>query len=301
MEAVAIPDLTSRQPLPEPRAPLAPCPGLDPLCQERHGHLPLAGDESADSGVVAPEHWPLVTGSVHSETTGAMVDGPGIRHVIFLAGCMMRCAYCHNPDTWHVCNGKLTTAGEVVDTIARNASFLRRQGGVTISGGEPLVQAPFAAAILRGCKELGFHTALDTNGYFGHRMTDAMIQDTDLVLLDIKEWDPSDYRALTGVRLEPTLRFARTLAALERPVWLRYVLVPGLTDNLDHIRSLAEFASDLGNIHRVEVLPFHKMGESKWERLGLPYRLHDTQPPTPELLHVVRQTFADTGLYVPGL
>lgn len=251
--------------------------------------------------VVAPAQWRQIPGWVHSEVTGAMADGPGIRHGIFLAGCVLRCLYCHNPDTWKIHSGTPTTAAEVVDRIARDVSFLQRHGGVTISGGEPLVQPEFTAAILRGCKELQLHTALDTNGYLGHRIHDSVLEDIDLVLLDIKEWDPTAYRQLTGVDLQPTLEFARRLAQLQRPVYLRYVLVPGLTDHLDRIHHIAQFVADLGNIQRVEVLPFHKMGESKWAKLKTPYCLSETQPPTPELLQQVIAIFHQHGLITPGI
>jgi pyruvate formate lyase activating enzyme len=270
-----------------------------PLCPT---HKALLDREFQTTQPVASVHedWRHVTGFVHSEETGGMADGPGVRHVLFLSGCVLRCQYCHNPDTWELRNGLPTTAEAVVASIARSTSFLRRHGGVTISGGEPLVQARFTAAIFRGCKELGLHTALDTNGYLGHRISDEVLEDTDLVLLDIKEWDPLAYRELTGVPLAPTLRFAGRLAQQNRPVWLRYVLVPGLTDNPDRIQGLAEFAASLGNVQRVEVLPFHKMGESKWQRLGLPYRLTNTPTPTHQQVLAAQDVFLNAGLAVPG-
>lgn len=264
-----------------------------------HGHDTMTGSVTRE----ALADWPPegdVLGWVHSSETAGMADGPGIRYVLFLSGCMMRCLYCQNPDTWRLHNGQPRMASDVVREIARYARFLRSHGGVTISGGEPLVQAEFVRAILRGCKELGLHTALDTNGYLGSRADDEFLADVDLVLLDIKEWNPEAYRKLTGVALEPTLAFAERLARLKRPVWLRYVLVPGLTDNFDHIAGLAGYAASLGNVERVDVLPFHKMGEYKWKKLGIPYTLGETPSPDPAQVESVRDVFRSRGLNVPA-
>jgi pyruvate formate lyase activating enzyme len=247
------------------------------------------------AGVVRP----AIRGWVHSTETGGAVDGPGIRFVLFLAGCLMRCRYCHNPDTWHMHQGTPTTSREVLDEIAGYASFLKRaRGGVTLSGGEPLVQPDFTAAILRGCKEMGLHTALDTAGFLGLHADDYLLADVDLVLLDIKAFTEETYRDLTGVALAPTLAFAERLAGLNKPVWLRYVLVPGLTDRFDEIAGLAAFAAGLGNVERVDVLPFHKMGEFKWKMSGVPYTLTDTPPPSPELIEKTRDLFRGAGLVV---
>ena len=190
---------------------------------------PLAGYDTAarqPSGLRAVR--PAIRGWVHSTEAGGAVDGPGIRHVLFLSGCMLRCRYCHNPDTWHMHKGKPTTSREVLREIAGYAKFLiHAKGGVTLTGGEPLVQPDFVAAILRGCKEMGLHTALDTAGFLGTHADDYLLADVDLVLLDIKAFSEETYRALTGVALQPTLDFAERLAAMNKPVWLRYVLVPG--------------------------------------------------------------------------
>jgi pyruvate formate lyase activating enzyme len=241
-----------------------------------------------------------VSGWVHSVETAGTVDGPGVRYVVFLAGCPLRCQYCHNPDTQHMHDGTPTTAADVVADIAATAGFLRHgHGGVTLSGGEPLVQPEFCAAILRGCKELGLHTALDTSGFLGAHADDYLLADVDLVLLDIKAFTEATYRKVTGAALRPTLEFAERLASIGKPVWLRYVLVPGLTDDIAEITALAEFAAGLGNVERVDVLPFHKMGELKWRDLGRPYRLGDTQPPSAELTDRVRGIFRAAGLAVP--
>jgi len=236
-------------------------------------------------------------GWVHSVETGGTADGPGIRYVLFLAGCPLRCAYCHNPDTRHIHDGMRTASTEIVKELAGYAEFLTRaKGGLTISGGEPLVQPEFCAAVLRGARDLGLHTALDTSGFLGSHADDRLLADVDLVLLDIKAFRESTHRSLTGVPLRPTLEFAERLALLRKPVWLRFVLVPGLTDDLDEIDGLAGFAAGLGVVERVDVLPFHKLGEYKWRELGLPYRLTDTEPPSAELTGRVRDRFRAHGL-----
>lgn len=239
----------------------------------------------------------LCEGWVHSSETGVAADGPGIRYAVFLSGCPLRCLYCHNPDTWQQRDGKLTSVAEILADVARYKGFLRYgHGGVTLSGGEPLAQPEFTAALLAGCKAMGLHTALDTSGFFGAKASDAMLADVDLVLLDIKAFSESSYKRLTGAALKPTLIFARRLAMLNKPVWLRYVLVPGYTDQLDEIAALAEFAARLGNVERVDVLPFHKLGEHKWEGGSQPYRLAAVQPPDAALQETVRGLFRAQGL-----
>ena len=243
---------------------------------------------------------PPVRGWVHSVESGGTSDGPGIRYVLFLAGCPLRCLYCHNPDTRHMHDGTPTSSADIVEEIGTYAEFLRRaRGGVTISGGEPLVQPEFCAAVFRGAKDLGLHTALDTSGFLGTHADDYLLDDVDLVLLDIKAFKESTYRRLTGVPLRPTLEFAERLAAMGKPIWLRYVLVPGLTDDPAEIEGLAEFAAGLGVVERVDVLPFHKMGEYKWRQLGLNYQLADTQPPSAELRERVCNRFRAQGLRAP--
>jgi len=240
-----------------------------------------------------------VHGWIHSIEAGGAVDGPGFRYVLFLAGCLLRCRYCHNPDSWHMRHGKPTTSREVLREIAGLKTFLvHARGGLTLSGGEPLVQPEFAHAILHGAKAMGLHTALDTAGFLGAHASDEMLADIDLVLLDIKAFSETTYHDLTGVPLQPTLDFAVRLARLHKPAWLRYVLVPGLTDKFEEIEGLAAFAADLGNIERVDVLPFHKLGEFKWESEGVPYSLSQTPPPEPELTQSVKDVFRRQGLTV---
>ena len=242
-------------------------------------------------------------GSVHSWELVTAVDGPGTRLTVFLSGCPLRCLYCHNPDTLAMKDGKPVTADEIIARIARYRGVFRATGGgVTLSGGEVLMQPAFAARILRGAKELGIHTALDTSGYLGAHATDAMLDDTDLVLLDVKSGDPETYRRVTGRELEPTLAFGERLArkADGPQIWLRYVLVPGLTDDVGNVEAVARYAASLeairpGVVARVEVLPFHQMGRSKWEAIGRTYELDDTPAPSPELVERVRGQFRAQG------
>ena len=246
-----------------------------------------------------PRRTESVDGYIHSIETLGTVDGPGVRYVIFTQGCPLHCLYCHNPDSFKMKKGKLVASGTLLDDIGRSADFLRRaKGGVTLSGGEPLVQPRFAASIFRGCKEIGLHTALDTSGHLGAKVSDAMLDDIDLVLLDIKSFDPAIYRRVTGVELQPTLDFARRLDSLGKPMWIRFVLVPGLTDDSANVEGLADFAASLKMVERVEVAPFHKMGEFKWAELRLPYELADTEPPTRASVIQVHQVFSSRGLTV---
>lgn len=236
-------------------------------------------------------------GYIHSVVTGGAVDGPGLRFVVFLSGCRLRCLYCHNPDSWNMHDGAKTVAGDLVKEIAGYKTFLQRNGGgVTLSGGEPLAQPEFVTALFQGCKAEGFHTALDTSGFLGVNATEALLEATDLVLLDIKSFDPENYVRVTGGDLAPTLRFAERLADIGKKTWLRYVLVEGLTDDFNSIEALAAYAKGLGNVERVEVLPFHKMGEPKWEALNYSYKLKDTPPTSPELAAKVRGIFFAHGL-----
>lgn len=238
-------------------------------------------------------------GYVHSVEIGSTVDGPGIRFVLFLTGCPLRCQYCHNPDTWHKLNGQPVTLDEMKAEIFKYERVLKISGGgLTISGGEPVQQHGFVTAIFRYCKSHGIHTCLDTSGRLGARMTDAELADIDLHLLDIKSGDPEVYKRVTGHPLEPTLAYARRLSDLGRPMWVRFVLVPGLTDGHDNVEKIADIVAGLKTVQRVEILKFHQMGADKWAKLGVPYQLADTQPPTPELVERVRGQFRRRGLTV---
>ncbi|WP_255587633.1 pyruvate formate-lyase-activating protein [Deefgea piscis] len=242
-------------------------------------------------------------GYIHSIETGAAVDGPGMRFALFVSGCQFRCLYCHNPDTWKLHNGKQYTVDAIVAEIAKYASFLRIAGGLTISGGEPLMQAHFVGEIFRRVKnELKVHTALDTQGFLAAHLPDEYFDNIDLVLLDIKQFDPIKYEALTGKPLQPTLEFAERMIHLKKKLWIRYVLVPGISDDEQDVAGLANYLSDLntrapGLIERVEILPFHKMGENKWVDLGMKYELTDTRPPSQEMVERVRAQFSSKGLF----
>ena len=230
-------------------------------------------------------------GFLHSFTTGATVDGPGVRLVAWTSGCMFRCTYCHNPDTWTMSNGLPVTVAQAVQELRKYKRGLHiMSGGFTLSGGEPLMQHRFAVKLLGAARQMGVHTALDTNGIFGDRLSDDELLVADLVMLDIKQWDPVLHKELTGMDNAPVLEFARRLAAKHRPVWLRYVLVPGVTDNFDGIGKLAKFTADLGNVERVDVLPFHQMGKYKWAKLGLTYTLEDVKPADSNLADTLSPT-----------
>jgi pyruvate formate lyase activating enzyme len=236
-------------------------------------------------------------GFLHSFTTGSAVDGPGVRVVGWTTGCMFRCLYCHNPDTWTMSNGIPVTLARAVEQLGKYRTGLKvMSGGLTVSGGEPLMQHRFVVKLFRAAQEMGIHTALDTNGYYGDRLTDEELETIDLVLLDIKSWDPERHRRLTGNDIGPVLEFARRLALRKRPVWLRFVLVPGLTDDLEDIAQIAQFTAGLGNVERVDVLPFHQMGKYKWKELGVTYELADFKPPSAELVESACAQFRAVGL-----
>jgi pyruvate formate lyase activating enzyme len=236
-------------------------------------------------------------GFLHSFTTGSAVDGPGVRVVAWTTGCQFRCLYCHNPDTWTLTNGIPVAVTRAVEELRKYRHGLKAMsGGFTLSGGEPLMQHRFAVKLLAAARGMGIHTALDTNGILGERLSDAELQQIDLVLLDLKAWDAERHRHLTGMENGPTLDFARRLAALGRPVWVRFVLVPGLTDDPQEIASIARFAAELGNVERVDVLPFHQLGRFKWQKLGIEYTLNDVAPPSVEAVEQACAAFRAAGL-----
>jgi pyruvate formate lyase activating enzyme len=246
-------------------------------------------------------HTGLATGDVgflHSFTTGSTVDGPGVRLVCWTASCMFRCRFCHNPDTWVLQNGLPVPFAHAVDELRKYANGLKvMRGGLTISGGEPLMQARFAARLFEAAKDLGVHTAIETNGFYGEKLSDDELGLIDLVILDMKAITPEQHERVTGVKDNTrVLDFARRLAALKRPMWLRHVLVPGLTDVDSELKGLALFAKALGIVERVEILPFHQLGRFKWERLGLDYTLAATEPPPPEMVARAVGIFRETGL-----
>ncbi len=236
-------------------------------------------------------------GFLHSFTTGSTVDGPGVRVVAWTTGCMWRCLYCHNPDTWTMRNGIPVAVTRATEQLRKYRHGLKiMAGGLTISGGEPLMQDRFVVKMFQAAKAMGIHTALDTNGYYGERLSDAELDLADLVLLDLKAWDEEKHRHLTGREPGPTRQFAERLAVRRRPIWLRFVLVPGLTDDPAEIGNIARFAAGLGNVERVDVLPFHQMGRYKWQQLGIGYKLDKVEPPSAELVERACATFRAEGL-----
>jgi pyruvate formate lyase activating enzyme len=240
-------------------------------------------------------------GWIHSYETGSTVDGPGVRVTLFVSGCLLRCLYCHNPDTWHLKDGTRIAYETAESRLASYAAPLRAMGGgLTISGGEPMTQLHFTQRLFAAAKRMGLHTALDTSGFLGARADDDYLRNVDLVLLDIKSWDPETYRRVTKQDVRPTLAFAERLAALGKPVWVRFVLVPGLTDDPANVEGIARFVAPMKNVEWVEVLPFHQMGAFKWQAFGLEYELSDTQPPSPELMARVLGQFRDAGCQARG-
>jgi pyruvate formate lyase activating enzyme len=236
-------------------------------------------------------------GFVHSFVTGSAVDGPGVRLVAWLAGCQFQCVYCHNPDTWKMTNGMPVTLPRAVEVISQYRHALRTmKGGLTISGGEPLLQHRFVLKVFAAAKKVGVHTALDTNGYLGERLSDADLGCIDLVLLDLKAMTPDLHRRLTAMDNKPIHEFARRLAAARRPIWVRFVLVPGWTDDMAEVERIAAFAAELGNVERVDVLPFHQLGRFKWEKLKMDYQLRDAQPPSRETVDEAVSRFRAVGL-----
>jgi pyruvate formate lyase activating enzyme len=235
-------------------------------------------------------------GYCHSYETSSRYDGPGLRAVLFVSGCLLRCSYCHNPDTWHLKDGSYMPVQQVLKRLGDFApSLVSLGGGLTISGGEPMVQLAFTRRIFRGAKEMGLHTAIETSGFLGDRADDNYLSNLDLVLLDIKSSDPDTYRRVTGRDLAPTLRFAERLASMGKPVWVRFTLVPGATDDPANVAGIAKFVAPMKNVEWVEVQPFHQMGEFKWKAMNLEYKQTDTQPPTRELVNRVLGQLRDAG------
>ena len=233
-------------------------------------------------------------GFVHSFTTGSAVDGPGIRLVAWTTSCMFRCQFCHNPDTWILSNGIPVTLERAIEELRKYVNGLKVMGGgFTLSGGEPLMQNRFAARLFQAAKDLDIHTAIETNGVYGERLSDEELTTIDLVILDMKGFTPEQHRRVTGTDNHKVLEFGRRLAALKRPMWLRYVLVPGLTDVHDEMEKVADFAASLGIVERAEILPFHQMGRYKWERLGLDYKMAKTEPPSQDMVAAAVENLPD--------
>lgn len=226
-------------------------------------------------------------GRIHSIETCGTVDGPGLRYIIFMQGCLMRCQFCHNPDTWKMSDGKEVSVQELVDDIESYLPFFKASGGgVTVSGGEPLIQVKFLTVLFKELKKRGIHTAIDTSGgcYSKspsfRRSLDKLLSLTDLVLMDLKQINPERHKTLTGLKNDHILDFAKYLSEKQIPIWVRHVLVPGITDFDEDLYKLADFIQTLSNVERIEVLPYHKLGVYKWEELGYDYPLQGIEPPT---------------------
>ena len=239
-------------------------------------------------------------GSVHSWELVTAVDGPGTRMTIFLNGCPLRCLYCHNPYTFNMKDGKPVMAADLIKKIKRMRKVFRASGGgITLSGGEVLMQRPFAENILMSAKSLGIHTCIDTSGFLGTQASDDFLDYVDLVLLDVKSGSEEVYRQLTGRALQPTIDFGDRLSALGKKIWIRFVLVPGYTDDPENIEKVADIVCRWRNVvERVEVLPFHQMGSDKWESLGYDYKLKEVHPPSKEATEAARDIFRARGLTV---
>lgn len=237
----------------------------------------------------------MVQGYVHSLESFGSVDGPGVRYVIFLAGCAMRCQFCHNPDTWNMQTGTPYTADALLEKAMRYRSYWGENGGITVSGGEPLLQIDFLIELFRKAKEQGIHTTLDTSGnpftreepFFGKFQ--ELMKYTDLFLLDIKQIDGEQHKILTGCTNQNILDLARYLSDEKKPVWIRHVLVPQRSDNDEYLDRLRAFLDTLQNVERVEVLPYHTLGVYKWKELGLSYPLEGIDPPTKERIENAKE------------
>lgn len=230
----------------------------------------------------------MTQGHIHSFETFGSVDGPGVRFVVFVQGCRMRCRYCHNPDTWKIGEGELWNAEDIMNKAIRYKPYWGNEGGVTVSGGEPLLQLEFVTELFELLKKNGINTCLDTaGGPFNDDPAwlaafDRLMRSTDLVMLDIKHIDSEKHKELTGIPNENILACARHMDELGTKMWIRHVLVPGYTDSDEQLNGIHEFVSTLKNVTRVEVLPYHMFGKFKWQTLGLKYTLEDVDVPTDE-------------------
>ena len=229
-----------------------------------------------------------IKGYVHSLESFGSVDGPGVRYVIFVSGCAMRCQFCHNPDTWDMKVGTPYTADELLKKAVRYKGYWGKEGGITVSGGEPMLQMPFVTELFELAHRKGVHTTLDTAGQpyredaEYQKAFERMVTATDLVMLDLKAMDAQLHRRVTGLDNANILAMARKLSDMGKPMWIRHVLVPGLTDGEDDLRQMAAFIQTLQTVERVEILPYHTLGLSKWQRLGIDYPLEGVPTPTKE-------------------
>lgn len=223
-----------------------------------------------------------MTGRIHSLETFGTLDGPGIRFVLFMQGCALQCQYCHNPDSWNNQIGKVVSVDDVLAEIEPYISYYKGSGGgITVSGGEPTLQAPFVAELFKACKEKwNLHTTLDSSGFCESSHVEQLLRYTDLVLLDLKQMNNQRHKALTGQPNDRILKFARWLSDRGTAMWVRHVLVPGRTDDEQDLTALGQFIGSLNGVERFEILPYHRMGIYKWEQLGKPYELGGVGTPT---------------------
>ncbi|MFT6255634.1 MAG: pyruvate formate lyase activating enzyme [Cellvibrionaceae bacterium] len=227
------------------------------------------------------------------------VDGPGIRYIAFMQGCLMRCQYCHNRDTWDLDGGKEVSVDEIMSQVISYQPFLDASGGgITASGGEAILQAQFVSELFKACKSQGIHTCLDTNGFVRkyEPVIDELLDNTDLVLLDIKQMDDAKHIELTKVSNHRTLQFAQYLTKRNIKTWIRYVVVAGFTEDVESAIALAEFIKPMSNVEKVELLPYHPLGEHKWQAFGETYTLADISPPSTEIMQRIQQVFVDRGI-----
>ena len=241
-------------------------------------------------------------GKIHSFESFGTVDGPGIRYVIFFKGCPLRCKFCHNPDTWTFEGSKEYEVDEVVNQAMKYKNYFMRNGGITITGGEPLVQIDFAIELLKKFKALGVHTAVDTSGFMFDPNNEEsvnkhkeLIKYADLFLLDIKQIDNDKHIDLTGKPNTNTLAFAKFLSDNNKDMWIRHVLVPGITTNVDDLKKLKEFIDTLKTVKKIEVLPYHTMGVVKYQNLNIDYPLKGVLPPTKEEVKMAKEILNGTN------
>ncbi|HHW31148.1 MAG TPA: pyruvate formate lyase-activating protein [Clostridiaceae bacterium] len=225
----------------------------------------------------------MIKGRVHSFETFGTVDGPGIRFVVFMQGCPLRCIYCHNRDMWDTCGGKEYTPDEIINELSKYLNYIKPSGGgITITGGEPTLQAEFVSEVFKKCREINVHTALDTSGHAPIEKVKTLLQYTDLILLDIKQASEEKHRQITGVGRDTIVKFATYASEKGIPIWIRYVLIPGYNDDKEDLELAAQFISTLKTVQKVNVLPYHNLGEYKWEKLGEKYSLKGLKSPGQE-------------------
>ncbi len=244
----------------------------------------------------------MTKGYIHSTESFGSVDGPGVRFIIFVSGCNMRCQFCHNPDTWKMNDGELMSPEDLVNRAYRFRSYWGTEGGITVSGGEPLLQIDFLIDLFKLAKEKGIHTNIDTSGApftreepFFSKFQELM-KYTDMLMVDIKHIDPEEHKKLTGVPNENIIDMFRYLDEIQKPIWIRHVLVPERSDYDEYLRRTREFIDTLSNVKKVEVLPYHTLGAGKWDVLGIPYKLEGIDPPTKERIINAKKILGDTNL-----